>query len=74
MLDKILPIVGVIVGSVRLIKEFIELVEVPGHGEEKKQAALELISASYDHINSVITLPQFPKTKFLLYLIISLIF
>ena len=57
MLDKILSIVGVIVGFIRLIKEFIELVEVPGHGEEKKQAVLELISASYDQLNSIIALP-----------------
>lgn len=57
MLDKILSIVGVIVGFIQLIKQFIELVEVPGHGEEKKQAVLELIGASYDHINSVVTLP-----------------
>jgi len=57
MLDKILSVIGVIVGFIRLVKEFIELVEVPGHGEEKKQAVLELISASYDQINSIIALP-----------------
>ncbi len=35
-------------GIFTVVKDLVELVEVPGHGPQKKQAVLDMIDAGYD--------------------------
>lgn len=57
MLNQIVLIIGVIVGIVKAIAALVELVEVPGQGEQKKQAVLDLLGVIYDEVSKITALP-----------------
>jgi len=51
---EILGIVKLLVGLIEPIKQFIKQVEVPGFGEEKKQAVLQLLAQTLATIDTAI--------------------
>lgn len=58
---EILGIVRLLVGLIEPIKEFIRQVEIPGHGPEKKQAVLELVSEVVDTVDLALPGVTVPK-------------
>ena len=62
MLDKIKGIISVVLAIFTAVKELVELVEVPKHGEEKKAAVLQGIEIIVDLVGELF-LSWLPKDK-----------
>jgi len=55
--NRVLLIIGIIVAVAKAIAELVEIVEIPGNGEAKKKAMLDLLGAIYDETNKLVALP-----------------
>ena len=56
-MNRVLLIIGIIVAVAKAIAELVEIVEIPGNGEAKKEAMLDLLGAIYDETNKLVALP-----------------
>lgn len=57
MLDKILLVIGIVIGVVRAISELVKIFEVPGNGQTKKEAVLNVLGVIYDELAKMFVLP-----------------
>lgn len=57
MFKKIKAAAGLMPQIIRIVKELIEAVEVPGHGQEKKQAVLDVVQAVWQTSGKYVPLP-----------------
>lgn len=55
--DKVILIIGIIVAVVKAISELVKIFEVPGNGETKKKAVLDVLSVIYDEASKITTMP-----------------
>jgi len=66
MLNKVISFIAFLFAVATGIRSLVELLEVPGHGEEKKARCLEILGIIYDAYCSVFECPL-QKEKFLAY-------
>jgi len=66
MLQKIINLVGFLFAIAIGIRDLVEMLEVPGNGEEKKRRALEILGVIYDAYCEVFPCPL-TKERFLAY-------
>lgn len=57
MLERILLFIGFLVAIVRAISELVKVFEVPGNGQAKKDAVLNVLGVIYDETTKVFELP-----------------
>lgn len=58
-------VIAIITIIVELVKELINVFEIPGYGEEKKQAVLGVLSLVFDLINDYLFTLPFSEDKLL---------
>jgi hypothetical protein len=63
---QIVNYIGLLFAVVVGIRDLVEVLEVPGNGEEKKKRALEILGVIYDAYCEAFTCP-IQKEKFLVY-------
>ena len=56
-MDKIILVIGIIVAVVKAISELVKVFEVPGNGETKKKAVLDVLGVIYDEVSKITTMP-----------------
>ena len=56
-MDKIVLVIGIIVAVVKAISELVKVFEVPGNGETKKKAVLDVLGVIYDEASKIATMP-----------------
>jgi len=55
--DKVLFIIGIVVAVVKAIAELVKIFEVPGNGQTKKDAVLQVLGVIYDEAGKIAELP-----------------
>lgn len=56
-MDKVLFIIGIVVAVVKAIAELVKIFEVPGNGQTKKDAVLQVLGVIYDEAGKIAELP-----------------
>jgi hypothetical protein len=64
-MSNIKNIITIITITVNLIRELVEVFEIPGYGEEKKQAVKDVLSMVFDIIQEYLFELPFTKAKLL---------